>query len=157
MHIALGSDHAGSILRGLVKEHLKKAGHSVEDLGTLSQTSVDYPEYAQKVARAVADDSAQLGVLVCGTGIGMCMVANRVPGVRAAVCTNEFMAQAARSHNDANVLCLGERVVGAGVALSIVDAFIGTPFEGGRHARRVEQINDMDRSRTVSKRPKKGS
>jgi ribose 5-phosphate isomerase B len=141
VRIVLASDHAGRTLRLAVAQHLGGAKHTITDLGTDGTASVDYPDYAAKVAAAVARGEADLGILVCGTGIGMSMTANRVRGVRAAVCTNEFMARAARSHNDANVLCLGERVVGAGVALAVVDAFLETPFEGGRHARRVALID----------------
>ena len=145
MRVAVASDHAGNILRQAVVEHLRAAGHDVDDLGPSSGESVDYPLYAEKVARAVAASDAQFGVLVCGTGVGMSMAANRIAGVRAAVCTNEFTARACRAHNDANVLCLGERVIGLGTGLAVVDAFMGADFEGGRHARRVGQITALER------------
>ena len=146
MRIAIASDHAGTTLRVAVGEHLRAAGHRVDDLGPDEGQSVDYPDYAEKVARAVASSDAQIGVLICGTGIGMSMAANRVNGVRAALCTNEFMARMTRAHNDANILCMGERVTGLGVALGIVDVFTSQEFEGGRHARRVGQITALERS-----------
>jgi ribose 5-phosphate isomerase B len=145
VRIATGSDHAGRNLRLAVVDHLKKAGHTVNDLGTHTQDSVDYPHYAERVATAVAHSEADLGILICGTGIGMSIAANRVHGIRAAVCVTEFMARAARAHNNANVLCMGERVLGEGSALSVVDVFLSTPFEGGRHARRVEQIAALEK------------
>jgi ribose 5-phosphate isomerase B len=123
----------------------KAKGFEVEDLGPHAADSVDYPDFAARVAQAVAGGQARFGVLVCGTGIGMSMAANKVPGVRAALCHTEFEARATRSHNDANVLCLGERVTGGGLGASIVEVFLTTPFEGGRHARRVEKLNALDR------------
>lgn len=146
MRIAIGSDHAGLTLRQQVVEHLKNNGHAVTDVGTATEQSVDYPVYAKAVSDRVAKGDADLGILICGTGMGMSMAANRVPGVRAALCTNEFLAKMARAHNDANVLCLGQRVLGVGLALSVVDAFVNEPFEGGRHARRVQQLTEMERS-----------
>jgi ribose 5-phosphate isomerase B len=116
----------------------------VEDLGPFSADSVDYPDYARAVAEAVAQGRARLGVLVCGTGIGMSIAANKVKGVRAAHCGTEFEARMARAHNDANVLCMGERVLGLGVAAAIVKAFLETPFEGGRHERRVQKMKDLE-------------
>lgn len=144
MIIALGSDHAGLKLRSEVVAYLQQLGHTVMDFGTYTADSVDYPNYAAQVATAVSGGKAELGVLVCGTGIGMSMAANRFAGVRAALCTHEFMAEMARAHNDANVLCMGERVVGAGVALAMVKAFVNTPFAGGRHTRRVEQLTALE-------------
>ncbi|MCC6160347.1 MAG: ribose 5-phosphate isomerase B [Deltaproteobacteria bacterium] len=140
MKVAIGFDHAGVDLRAVVIERIRAAGHEIVDFGTDSQASVDYPDHAHLVARAVEDGEAALGVLVCGTGLGMSYAANRHPGVRAAVCTDSYLAKMARLHNDANVLCLGARVIGAGVAADILDAFFTTGFEGGRHARRVEKI-----------------
>lgn len=148
MKIATGSDHAGLRLRREVVEHLEKAGHTVVDLGTQTDASVDYPDFARAVAEKVAHNDAELGILVCGTGIGMSMAANRVPGVRAAVCTDDFTARMSRAHNNANVLCMGERVIGPGQALSIVNAFLSTPFEGGRHARRVDKIHASEPTHT---------
>ena len=145
MRIALGSDHAGRALREAIAVHLRGRGLDVHDLGPEGSRSVDYPDYAELVSSAVAAGEAQLGILVCGTGIGMAMAANRVAGIRAAVCTNEFTARTARAHNDANVLCLGERVVGPGVALGIIDVFVDARFEGGRHARRVDKTSALER------------
>ncbi|MEK7705444.1 MAG: ribose 5-phosphate isomerase B [Myxococcota bacterium] len=145
MRIALASDHAGRQLRLAVVEHLREGGHEISDLGTHTADSVDYPHYAKRIATTVAQADADLGILVCGTGVGMSIAANHVRGARAALCVNEYMARLARAHNNANVLCLGERVLGVGAALSIVDAFLSTSFEGGRHARRVEQIEDWEK------------
>jgi ribose 5-phosphate isomerase B len=140
-----GSDHAGLALRGEAVKAARAAGFEVEDLGPFSGESVDYPDYAKSVAEAVAAGRAKLGVLVCGTGIGMSIAANKVKGVRAAHCTTEFEARMARAHNDANVLCIGERVVGLGLGAAIVKAFLETAFEGGRHARRVEKMSALER------------
>ncbi len=140
-----GSDHAGLALRAEAVKAAKAAGLEVEDAGPFSADSVDYPDYARKVAEAVASGRARLGILVCGTGIGMSIAANKVKGVRAALCNTEYQARMARAHNDANVLCIGERVVGLGVGAAIVKAFLETPFEGGRHARRVEKMAAMER------------
>jgi ribose 5-phosphate isomerase B len=115
-------------------------GHEVVDLGPSSRESVDYPDYAHDLARRVAAGEAELGVLVCGTGIGMCMAANRHAGVRAALCHDAFTAELARRHNDANVLCMGGRTTGPGLAIQMLDIFLATPFNGGRHARRVDKI-----------------
>ena len=117
----------------------------MDDLGPLTSDSVDYPDYAAKVGGAVVAGRARFGVLVCGTGIGMSIAANKVKGVRAALCTTEFEARMARAHNDANVLCLGERVVGGGLGASIVRAFLEQAFEGGRHQRRVQKITEMEK------------
>jgi ribose 5-phosphate isomerase B len=128
----------------MVAEHLAQAGHTVTDHGPDSGDSVDYPDYAEKVARAVADDASDLGILVCGSGVGMSIAANKVQGVRAALCANAYLGEMARAHNNANVLCLGERITGVGLALTIVDAFVSTKFEGGRHSRRVEKIAELE-------------
>jgi ribose 5-phosphate isomerase B len=140
-----GSDHAGLALRAEAVKVAKAAGLEVEDLGPFSGESVDYPDYAKAVAEAVTSGRARLGILVCGTGIGMSIAANKVKGVRAAHCTTEFEARMARAHNDANVLCIGERVVGLGLGGAIVKAFLETPFEGGRHERRVQKMRDLER------------
>lgn len=140
-----GSDHAGLALRGEAVKAARAAGYEVEDLGPFSGESVDYPDYAKSVAQAVSSGRAKLGILVCGTGIGMSIAANKVKGIRAAHCTSEFEARMARAHNDANVLCLGERVVGLGLGGAIVKAFLETPFEGGRHQRRVDKMKDLER------------
>ncbi len=143
--VIAGSDHAGLALRAEAVKVAKAAGFEVEDLGPFSGDSVDYPDYAKAVADAVVAGRAKLGILVCGTGIGMSIAANKVKGIRAAHCTSEFEARMARAHNDANVLCIGERVVGLGLGGAIVKAFLETPFEGGRHARRVQKMRDLER------------
>ncbi len=143
MHVALGSDHAGTSLRQSLGDWLRQAGHSVHDVGTFSSASVDYPVYAARTCRLVQQAQAPLGVLICGTGIGVSLAANRMPGIRAALCTNAYMARLARAHNDANVLCLGERVIGLGVAQEMVEIFLATPFAGGRHTRRLQQLEQM--------------
>lgn len=134
--ISIGSDHAGLALKELLTAHLRDQGHDVTDFGTHSPQSTDYPEYAQAVCQAVLGNNG-FGILICGSGVGMSMAANRIPGIRAALCAFEFQAKACREHNDANILCMGERVTGPGLALSMADIFLATPFEGGRHSRRI--------------------
>lgn len=138
--IAIASDHAGVELKKALCEVILASGREVRDLGPADTTSVDYPDFAHRVADAVVSGEAAMGVLICGTGIGMSLSANRHPGVRAALCHDAFTAEMARRHNDANVLCVGARVTGLGVAEQIVRIFLETPFEGGRHQRRVEKI-----------------
>jgi ribose 5-phosphate isomerase B len=138
--IALASDHAGFALKEALKPALAKWGVTFEDLGTHSEASTDYPDYARALAGGVAAGKFRLGILVCGTGLGMAMAANRHNGVRAAPCTDPYAARMTRLHNDANVLCLGSRIVGVGLAEDIVKAFLDTSFEGGRHAGRVAKI-----------------
>lgn len=142
--IALGSDHAGYPLKEHIKEYLTKKGIEVMDLGCNSLDSVNYPDYGEKVAVAVAKGQAERGIVICGTGIGISISANKVPGIRAALCTNGYMARMTRLHNDANVLAMGARVVGAGVAEDIVDLFLETEFEGGRHKTRVDMITRIE-------------
>jgi ribose 5-phosphate isomerase B len=144
--IAAGADHAGFSLKDAIVKHLRTQGHEVVDLGTHAEASVDYPAFAHQVAAAVAAGEADRGVLVCGTGIGMCMAANRHPGVRAADCFTPYIAEMARRHNDANVLCLGARVLSADEALAIVEVWLTTPFEAGRHAQRVALIDQPSES-----------
>ena len=144
MRVYIGSDHAGFAVKDYVKELLEKRGYEVEDLGTYSSERVDYPDYAKKIAQAVAKDSESFGVLICGTGIGMSIAANKIKGIRAAEVHDYYTAQMARAHNDANVLCFGERVVGKGVIESIIEAWCTTPFEGGRHADRVAKIMALE-------------
>lgn len=145
MKIAIACDHAAPALKATVAEHLKKKGITVVDFGTNTSDSVDYPDYAIKVAEAVAAKEADLGILICGTGIGMSIAANKVKGVRCALCSDTFSAHATREHNDANVLAFGERVVGAGLALDIVDAFINTPFSNAdRHIARINKITAIE-------------
>jgi ribose 5-phosphate isomerase B len=139
--ILIASDHAGFHLKRVVLEHLQARGLPVADLGTHSDASVDYPDFAGRMARALAVGDGERGVLICGTGIGIAMAANRHPHVRAAVCHDVSSAQLARRHNDANVLALGARLIGETVALDCVDAFLATAFEGGRHARRVDLMS----------------
>lgn len=144
MRIVIASDHAGIALKAELLEVLKEKGHTAEDLGAYSGESVDYPDFASRASKAVANGDADRGVLVCGTGIGMSIVANKHKGVRAALCTTEFEARMSRAHNDANVLCLGQRVVGGGLARVILEAFLDQPFEGGRHENRVQKIRDVE-------------
>jgi len=140
MKFYVATDHAGIDLKDITVEMLRAKGHEVEDLGPYSKDRVDYPDYAVKVSKAVLADDAAHGILICGSGIGMSMSANRFHGIRAALCHDAYTATMARAHNNANVLCFGERVVGVGVAESIIDAWIAGSFEGGRHAGRVEKI-----------------
>ncbi len=153
MRIAAGSDHAGYALKSALVERLRARGVDVVDVGTHDTSSTDYPDWAERVARAVTAGDATFGLLVCGTGQGMAMAANRVPGVRAAVVADTFSARATRAHNDANVLCLGQRVVGGGLAEDILDAFLATPFEGGRHANRVAKLTALEGATTTPTRP----
>ena len=143
--IVIASDHAGVDLKARIVAVVGEAGNEVRDLGSADTSSVDYPDFAHVVASAVVTGEAERGILICGTGIGMSMAANRHPGVRAALCHDAFTADMARRHNDANVLCIGARSTGSGVAEQIVRVFLETPFEGGRHQRRVEKIEQEDR------------
>ena len=138
--IAVASDHAGIALKADICRLLQSLDLEVEDLGPNDTESVDYPDYAHLLAKAVSDGRIVRGILICGSGIGMSMAANRHPGVRAALCHDAYTAEMARRHNDANVLCVGERTTGGGVAEQIVRIFVGTRFEGGRHQRRVAKI-----------------
>jgi ribose 5-phosphate isomerase B len=142
--IAVGSDHAGFELKQLVSEHLSARGVEVVDLGAHSTDRVDYPDFGVAVGEAVASGRAQLGVAVCGSGLGICMAANKVRGVRAAPVHDVTSARLTRQHNDANVICLGERLIGVQVALDAVDAWLDAEFEGGRHAGRVAKLDDLD-------------
>ena len=144
MKLAFGSDHAGRALRLLLAEHVTAAGHDVLDLGTHTDDSVDYPDFGAAVGRAVASGEAELGIAVCGSGIGIAIAANKVDGVRAATVHDVTSARMTRLHNDANVCCLGERFTGPQVALDAVDACLATRVEGGRHARRVGKIADLE-------------
>jgi len=140
MRLAIGSDHAGVQLKSLLASHLADRGHEVVDVGPADTASVDYPDYAHKVTDLLVAGEADRGVLICGTGQGMAMSANKVPGIRAAVVADTFSAAMAMQHNDARVLCIGERIVGPGLALALLDAWLAASFEGGRHARRVGKI-----------------
>ncbi|MFK5938797.1 MAG: ribose 5-phosphate isomerase B [Sulfurimonas sp.] len=140
MKFYIGTDHAGIELKDYTVELLKEKGHEVIDLGPYNKDRVDYPDYAHKVSLAVLEDSTTQGILICGSGIGMSMAANTHHGIRAALCHDAYTATVARGHNDANILCFGERIIGKGVAESILDAWIAESFEGGRHSGRVEKI-----------------
>ena len=140
MKFAVGSDHAAVALKNRLRDQLRDWGHEVEDLGASSAESVDYPDFAHAVAAAVQDGRAERGVLVCGTGVGMAIAANRHRGVRAAACSDAFSARMARLHNDANVLCLGARIVAPEYALELLRLFVETPYEGARHEHRVAKI-----------------
>ncbi|MDO4280005.1 MAG: ribose 5-phosphate isomerase B [Peptococcaceae bacterium] len=145
MKIALGSDHGGVDLKAAIKKHLLDAGHEVVDFGTDSHESCDYPLIAEPAAKAVAAGDCERGILVCGTGIGIGIAANKVPGIRAALCHDTFSARASRNHNNANILTMGQRVIGEGLALDIVDVWLASDFEGGRHERRVGEIADIEK------------
>ncbi|HEX77984.1 MAG TPA: ribose 5-phosphate isomerase B [Dehalococcoidia bacterium] len=145
MHLAIGCDHRGFGLKEKVKGLLSGWGHSYEDFGCHDTGSVDYPDIARPVAEAVAGGNCQRGVLICSTGIGMSMSANKVRGIRAALCHNAFCARRARGHNDANVLCLGAEVVGEEELAEILEAFLTTEFEGGRHQRRLDKMSALER------------
>lgn len=143
MKVAIGADHGGYELKESIKRHLVEQGIEVEDFGTHSPDSVDYAIIAGKVGEYVVENKI-LGILCCGTGIGISIAANKIKGVRAACCSDYFSAKMTRAHNDANILCLGGRVVGAGLAAELVDVFLSTGFEGGRHQRRVDQITALE-------------
>ena len=141
--IGIGSDHGGFALKEAIKKHLEERGLEYKDYGTYSDASCDYPVYGRAVAKAVAAGECQLGIMICGTGIGISITANKVPGVRAALCSDCFSAEATRLHNNANILALGARVLGEGLALKIVDTFLDTPFSNDeRHIRRISMIEE---------------
>jgi ribose 5-phosphate isomerase B len=144
MRIAVGNDHAGLALKNAVKEKLKSLGHEVVDFGTDKPDRTDYPDYAHLVGRAVAGGRTERGVLVCATGIGVCIAANKVPGVRAALAYSEDTARLSRAHNDSNVLCLGGRTMDRSLALRMLEVWLSTAFEGGRHAPRVNKLEAID-------------
>ena len=145
MKIAVGCDHGGLEHKNAIAEHLKSEGFEVEDFGIYENKSVDYPEIALKVANSIKNGENELGILVCGTGIGMSLAANKVNGIRAAACSEHFSAKYTRAHNDANALCLGGRVVGPGLAAELVEIFLSTPFEGGRHQKRIDKVMALER------------
>ena len=142
--ITVGCDHAAVALKGKVIEHLQDRGIEVIDVGTYTSDSCDYPNYAHAVCKNVQDGVTELGILICGTGIGMSMAANKHRGIRAAACSDTFSARLTRAHNNANILCFGERVIGPGLALDLVDSFIDTDFEGGKHQRRVDMVMQIE-------------
>ena len=143
--IVMGSDHAGLSLKVKIIEHLNDRGIEVVDVGTYTTDSCNYPDYATALCKKIQAGEVELGILVCGTGIGMSMAANKHKGIRAAACSDTFSARLTRMHNDANVLCFGERVVGMGLACDLVDNFIDAEFEGGKHARRVDMITAIEK------------
>jgi len=140
--IVIGCDHGGLNLKNKVIEHLKELSYEVEDVGTYTFDSCDYPIYAKKVAHKVADGEYEKGIIICGTGIGVSIVANKVKGIRASLCGDTFSAKATRQHNNSNILCMGERVIGQGLALDIVDIWLTTEYEGGRHQKRIDMMED---------------
>ena len=142
--IAIGCDHAGFNVKQKIMEHLTKKGYEFKDYGTYDLNSCDYPDYALKVANAVAKNECEKGIIVCGTGIGVSIVANKVKGIRCAHCTDTFSAKACREHNDANVITFGDRISGIGVILDCVDLFLTTDFAGGRHSKRVDKIKQIE-------------
>ncbi|MBR5543648.1 MAG: ribose 5-phosphate isomerase B [Oscillospiraceae bacterium] len=144
MKVALGADSAGYQMKEKIKAHLAERGIETVDVGAYSAESSHYPEFAYKLATNVAEKNVDFGILICGTGIGMSIAANKVKGVRASVCSEHFSTRYTRLHNDANVLCLGARVIGEGLALELVDIFLDTEAEGGRHALRVDMIRDIE-------------
>ncbi len=144
MKIALGCDHGGFELKEEIKKYIEQKGVEVVDYGTHSTESVNYPEYGMKVAESVSEKNTDLGILICGTGLGMSYVANKVKGIRCACVSDVFSAEMSKLHNDANVLALGARVVGLGLAIKIVDTWLGAEFEGGRHQNRVDMITEVE-------------
>lgn len=144
MKIAIGSDHAGLNLKNEILRHLEQKGVQFKDFGTYSEESCDYPDFAEKVSEEVVNQSFDYGILVCGTGIGISIAANKIPGIRAALCSDTFSAHSCREHNDANILALGSRVVGAGLAFDIVDSFLGAEFQGSRHQKRIDKISQIE-------------
>lgn len=148
MKIALGADHAGYLLKDSVRQYVAERGHQVIDEGTNTSDSVDYPDYALKVAEDVATGRAERGILVCGSGIGMAITANKVRGIRAANISNDYEAQMSREHNNLNVLTLGARILDEASALHIVQIWLDTPFSGGRHSARLEKIHEIEKAHT---------
>ena len=143
--IALAADHAGYLLKGKIIAYLTEKGYECVNLGTDTADSVDYPVYANKLCESILSGECECGILICGTGIGMSIVANKVPGIRCAHCHDSFSARATRMHNDANVIAFGERVIGSGVMIDIVEAFLTTEFEGGRHLARIAKIDEIEK------------
>ena len=142
--IAIGSDHGGYSLKQVIMKHLSERGLEYRDFGTYSEESCDYPDYGEAVGRAVASGEYERGIIICGTGIGMSIAANKMKGIRAAALSDCFTAEATRMHNNANVLCLGERTVGPGLACKLADIFLETGFQGGRHQTRLDMITEME-------------
>ena len=151
MKIVLASDHGGFELKEAIKKHLIKKGYDINDIGVNDTKSVDYPDYGKKAALMVAGKEADRGIIICGTGIGISIAANKVKGIRCALCTNEYMARMSRMHNNANMLAIGGRVTGVGLAEDMVDVWLSTEFEGGRHENRVNKIMDIEISKEEEK------
>lgn len=145
--IAIGCDHGGFELKEHIKKHLDEKGVEYKDYGTYNEDSVDYPDYAGKVCRAIQDNEAECGILICGTGIGISMAANKHKGIRAALCSDVYSAKMTKMHNNANVICLGGRVTGRELAFMIVDTWLETEFEGGRHSQRIEKLHKIEETR----------
>lgn len=145
MKIALGCDHGGLEHKNAIGEFLKEAGHEVVDFGIYEQVSVDYPDIAKKVCESIIKGETERGILVCGTGIGMSIAANKYKGIRAAACSEHFSAKYTRLHNNSNILCLGGRVVGVGTAIELAELFVNTEFEGGRHQNRIDKIAEIEK------------
>lgn len=144
MKIVLACDHGGFLLKEAIKEHLISCDYEVVDIGVHNTASVDYPDFGKKAAEMVASNEVDKGIVICGTGIGISIAANKVKGIRCALCTNEYMARMSRLHNNSNMLAMGERVIGKGVAIEIVNAWLSTDFEGGRHENRVNKLMDIE-------------
>ena len=142
--LAIGSDHGGFALKQAIMQHLDSRGEQYKDFGTYTEASCDYPDYGRAVAKAVASGEYQYGIIICGTGIGISITANKVPGIRAALCGDCFSAEATRLHNDANILAMGGRVIDAPTAVRLTDIFLNTGFDGDRHARRIAQITKIE-------------
>jgi len=145
MKIGIANDHSGVEMKGQVKEYLESLGHEVVNYGTDSTESTDYPIWGEKVANAVANGEVELGIAICGTGLGIGLACNKVRGIRAAICSEPYTAKYARLHNNCNILCFGDRVIGIEMAKMMIDEFLNTKFEGGRHQRRVDEIMDIER------------
>ena len=148
MKIAIGNDHAAADLKFAVMDHLKKNGHEVDNFGTDTDDRCNYPVYAERVAKKVAAGEYDCGILICGTGVGISIAANKVPGIRAGACSEPTTARLIREHNNANILCFGARIVGPEMAFDIVDAYLGAEFEGGRHQTRIDLITQLEEEGT---------
>ena len=147
MNVVIGSDHAGLLLKGEIIALVQDLGHQITDVGCFAETSVDYPDFAVLVCEAVVTGQAERGILICGTGIGMSIAANKMPGIRAALCHDTFSARATREHNDSNVLCLGQRVIGPGLAGDVVSSWLSAEFTAGKHAVRLDKIKALEGQR----------
>ncbi len=150
MKVSIGADHGAFELKEALKKHLEEKGIDYKDFGCFSKESVDYPKFAYAAAKAVADGECDFGIICCTTGLGVSMAANKVAGVRAAVCTNEMLAEMTRRHNNANVICMGQKVVSQELAEKMVDIFLSTEFEGGRHQRRVDLLTDIENGKNIA-------